>query len=114
MDLLFHDALCLADQEGEIRSFIVFTSLDGSINNSLMGTHPDHRGRGYGSLLMNHLFKYVKSLGFDWVVAFTVPPETKPSYQSTVKFYQKLGFKIKKLYTELWESGAVELVKELN
>ncbi len=113
-DLLFHDALCLLDQEGKIRSFIVFTSLDGSINISLMGTHPDFRDKGYGSILMDHLFEYVKSLGFDRVVAFTVPPDTKPSYESTVKFYKKLGFEIKKRYTELWESGAIELVKELN
>ncbi len=46
-DLMFHDALCLW-QDGELRSFIVFTSIDGSISITLMGTHPDHQGRGYG------------------------------------------------------------------
>lgn len=112
-DLLFHDALCLTDQKGVIRSFIVFTSLDGSINILLMGTHPAHQGKGYGSFLMNYLFEYAKGLGFDRVVAFTVLPETKPSYEPTVKFYQKLGFEIKKRYTEFWESGAIEMVKEL-
>jgi ribosomal protein S18 acetylase RimI-like enzyme len=112
-DLLFHDALCLINEERKIISFLVFTSLDGSINISLMGTHPDFRGEGYGSILMNHLFIYVKKIGFNRVVAFTVPPDTKPSYESTVKFYGKHGFEIKKHYTELWESGAIELVKEL-
>ncbi|MCL6592104.1 MAG: GNAT family N-acetyltransferase [Firmicutes bacterium] len=111
-DLLFHDALCLINQR-KIVSFLVFTSINGEINISLMGTHPDFRGKGFGSILINHLFQYVKDLGFNRVVAFTVPPDTKPSYDSTVKFYEKNGFKFKKRYNELWESGAIELVKEL-
>lgn len=112
-DLLFHNALCLLNQEGRLISFLVFTSLDGSINIILMGTHPDFIGKGYGSILMNHFFEYVKNLGFHRVVAFTVPPDIKPSYDSTVKFYKKHGFEIKKRYNELWESGAIELVKVL-
>ena len=112
-DLLFHDALCLLSQEGRLVSFLVFTSLDGSINITLMGTHPDFMGKGYGSILMNHFFEYVKSLKFHRIVAFTVPPDTKPSYDSTLKFYLKHGFEIKKRYYELWEYGAIELVKDL-
>jgi ribosomal protein S18 acetylase RimI-like enzyme len=111
-DLMFHDALCLIDK-GKILSFIVFTSLDGAIYISLMGTHPEFRNTGLGSMLINHLFKYVKSIGFKHIVVFTVPPEIKSSYQSTVKFYKKHGFKVKKIYHELWERGAIELVKEL-
>jgi xylan 1,4-beta-xylosidase len=112
-DLLFHDALCLVSQ-GKIISFLVFTSLDGSINILLMGTHPDFIGKGFGSILIRHFFQYIKSIGFHRIVVFTVPPDTKPSYDSTVKFYQKHGFEIKKRYNELWESGAIELVKEMN
>ncbi len=112
MDLMFQDALCLKKQE-EILSFIVFTSLDGSINISLMGTHPDFRNQGFGSVLIEYLFEYVKGLGFGQVTAFTVPPDRKPSYASTVAFYKKHGFRFKKRYNELWESGALEFVKEL-
>ncbi len=113
-DLLFHDAFGLLNQEGRLISFLVFTSLDGSINITLMGTHPDFIGKGYGSILMNHFFEYVRSLGFHKVVVFTVPPDTKPSYESTVEFYKKHGFEIKKRYNELWESGAIELAKVLS
>lgn len=111
-DLLFHDALCLFRQ-GKIVSFLVFTSLDGAINITLLGTHPDFRAQGLGSILMNHLFEHVKRLGFDRVVAFTVPPDVKPSYTPTVQFYQKHGFTLRKRYDNLWESGAIELVREL-
>lgn len=111
-DLLFHNVLCLLSQ-GKMVSFLIFTSLDGSINITLMGTHPDYRGKGYGSILINHFFEYVKNIGFDRVVVFTVPPDTKPAYDSTLNFYIKHGFEIKKRYTELWESGAIELTKKI-
>jgi ribosomal protein S18 acetylase RimI-like enzyme len=111
-DLPFHDALCLF-KEGALLSFIVFTSIDGEIQILLMGTHPEHQGKGYGSLLMNHFFHYIKTLGFSRIVALTVPPDTKPAYYSTVEFYEKHGFHLKRRYTELWETGAFELVKDL-
>lgn len=50
-DLLFHDAICLK-VDGSIASFIVFTCLDGTPNILLMGTKPDFRGMGLGSVLM--------------------------------------------------------------
>ena len=96
-----------------IASFIVFTSWEGSIYITLMGTHPDYRGRGLGSQLIQHFFKHVKQLGFDRIIALTVPPDFKPSYESTEKFYEKNGFVVTRRYNELWGSGAIELVKEL-
>lgn len=111
-DLMFQDVACLC-VNGEIVSFIMFTSLDGTININIMGTHPDYRGKGLGTAIMNYFFKYVKSLGFEEIKLFTVPPEVKPSYKETVDFYEKNGFKFKKKYTELWECGAIELIKNL-
>lgn len=111
-DLMFQDLMCLR-ADGRIASFIVFTSWDGSIYITLIGTHPDHRGRGLGSQLIQHFFEHVKQLGFDRIIALTVPPDVKPSYEPTVKFYEKNGFVLTRRYNELWGSGAIELVKEL-
>lgn len=111
-DLMFQDVVCLS-VHGLIVSFIMFTCLDGVINISIMGTDPEYRGKGLGTTIINYFFKYVKSLGFKHIRVFTVPPEVKVSYKETVRFYEKNGFKIEKRYTELWENGAIELIKDL-
>ncbi len=112
-DLMFHDALCLYE-DGQMQAFLVFTSLDGNLQITLMGTHPHCRGNGYGSLLMEHLFQHAASLGFEQVVAMTVPPDVKPAYQATLAFYRKHGFIVTRRYEELWENGALELIKRLS
>jgi GNAT superfamily N-acetyltransferase len=111
-DLMFQDVVCLS-VNGLIVSFIMFTCLDGIINISIMGTHPDYRGKGLGTAIINYFFEYVKSLGFKYIKVFTVPPDVKISYKETMSFYEKNGFKIVKRYTELWENGALELIKNL-
>ena len=112
-DLLFQDVLCVR-QDGRIRAFIMFTSHDGAIQITLMGTSREFRGRGFGSALMYRLVSHARELGFGEIVTFTVPPAAKPAYQATVGFYQKRGFRIVREYTELWQSGALELRKSLS
>lgn len=111
-DLLFHDAIC-AVENGRIRAFIMFTSHDGAIQITLMGTSPKCQGQGFGSALMERLVSHAKELGFSEIVTFTVPPTSKPAFQATVDFYRKRGFKVVKKYTELWQNGAWELRKSL-
>ena len=111
-DLMFQDAVCLSIN-GLIVSFIMFTCLDGTINISIMGTHPDYRGKGLGTAIIKYFFTYVRSLGFECIKVFTIPPDVKISYKETIDFYEKNGFKIEKRYNELWENGAVELLKNL-
>jgi len=53
-DLIFQDVLC-AESDGQVISFIVFTSAEGSISISLLGTDPRYHRRGFGSKLMLHL-----------------------------------------------------------
>ncbi|HTP11778.1 MAG TPA: GNAT family N-acetyltransferase [Anaerolineae bacterium] len=111
-DLLFQDAFCLYEN-GELRSFLVFTSWDGCLHITLMGTHPDYHGCGYGSRLMERFLQHARDLGFAKAVALTVPPEVKSAYRATMAFYRKHGFVETRCYHELWENGAVELVKDL-
>lgn len=112
-DLMFHDLLCL-EIDGQAASFIVFTSTESSIAITLMGTEPSHHRKGYGSVLLQHLFEHVKGMGFTTIFALTVPPRSKPAYQQTVDFYKKHGFQIKQEYTELWQGGTIKLVKVLS
>jgi hypothetical protein len=63
---------------------------------------------------MERLFQHATSLGFERVVAMTVPPDVKPAYQPTLAFYRKHGFIVTRHYQELWENGALELVKRLS
>jgi ribosomal protein S18 acetylase RimI-like enzyme len=109
-DLLFQDAFCLYET-GQLRSFLVFTGWDGGLHITLMGTHPGCRRQGYGSRLMERFLQHAQEMGFDRVVALTVPPDVKPAYQATIAFYTKHGFVETRRYRELWEQGAVELVK---
>jgi ribosomal protein S18 acetylase RimI-like enzyme len=111
-DIPFHDVLCLR-RESSVVSFIVFTSLDGAIQILLMGTHPDHRGQGFGSMLMRRLFDHAKRIGFQRVVTLTVPPDVKEAYGPTVRFYERHGFKLRARYADLWQTGAVELMAEI-
>jgi len=112
-DLLFHDVLC-AKQDGRTRAFLIFTSHDGMIQITLMGTSPEYHGQGFGSALLSHLDRHARDLGFDEIVTFTVPPSSNPAYRSTVEFYEKHGFRVVKKYTELWRSGAWELRKAIS
>lgn len=111
-DLLFQDVIC-AEVDGRLRSFLVFTSWEGSISITLMGTHPDYRGMGLGTQLIHALFVHASELGFERVTLLTVPPDAKPQYEHTIKFYKQHGFSVAKRYSEIWGSGAIEMCKNL-
>ncbi|MGE5250217.1 MAG: GNAT family N-acetyltransferase [Bacteroidota bacterium] len=112
-DLGFQDVMILKEA-GRIVSFIMFTCLDGTIQLSLMGTRLESRTKGYGSILINRFCEHIKSIGFNKIMVYTVPPDTKPAYSATLAFYQKHGFRITRRFDELWESGAIQLVKDLS
>lgn len=111
-DLLFQDVLILRTAT-RIESFIMYTCLDGIIQLSLMGTRLGSREKGFGSILLEAFFNHIKEMGFKRIMVYTVPPDTKPAYSSIVRFYQKHGFQILRRYNELWENGALQLMKEL-
>jgi ribosomal protein S18 acetylase RimI-like enzyme len=111
-DLMFHDVLCL-QRDKKILSFLMFTSRDGMMDITLFGTRLEYQRQGLGSKLIEHFFNYARGLGFETATAMTVPEDVKPAYGSTMRFYKKHGFKLVKRYNELWESGALLLVKKL-
>jgi ribosomal protein S18 acetylase RimI-like enzyme len=111
-DLLFQDVLCATLDEC-IRAFVMFTSHDGALQITLMGTHLEYRGRGIGSKLMERLVAHARSLGFDELVTLTVPPASRPAFKSTLDFYIEHGFNVAREYPGLWQSGAIELRKRL-
>ena len=112
-DLGFQDAFVLK-QEGKVLSFIVYTCIDGSIHITLMGTRPDLMGMGLGSTLLEGFFNHVKGLGFDRIITYTVPPDKKPVYSNTLRFYERHGFTLARRFDELWEAGALQMIKNLD
>lgn len=113
LDLQFHRVLYLKS-ENDIISFIVFTCLDGTPQIMLMATKRKYVSKGYGKICMQYFTEHIKSLGFKDIDVMTVPPQTKPVYASTLKFYRNSGFIIVKEYSELWESGAIKLRKSFD
>ena len=111
-DLGFQDVMILKASR-RIVSFIMFTCLDGTIQISLMGTRLEARANGYGSVLINKFCEHIQSMGFHQIMVYTVPPDRKPAYSSTIRFYQQHGFRITRHFEEVWESGAIQLVKDL-
>jgi ribosomal protein S18 acetylase RimI-like enzyme len=111
-DLGFQDVMILKEA-GRIISFIMYTCLDGTIQISLMGTRMGSMGKGCGSMLMKEFCEHIKAMGFNRIIVHTVPPDKKPAYASTLRFYQKHGFRIIRRYDELWESGAFKLERDL-
>ncbi len=112
-DLGYQDVMILK-QAGRIVSFIMFTCLDGTIHLSLMGTRLESRTRGFGSILINKFCEHIQSLGFNRIIVYAVPPDKKPAYSATLRFYQRHGFRITRRFEELWDCGAIQLVKELS
>jgi ribosomal protein S18 acetylase RimI-like enzyme len=111
-DLMFHDVFCL--QKGrKILSFILFTSWDGMMYISLMGTQSEFQGKGLGSRLMEQFLQHARGLGFQNAAVMTIPEDVKPIYGPTIRFYEKHGFKIAKRTNEIWENGALLLIKKL-
>jgi len=111
-DLQFHDVFCLK-RDKKILSFLIFTSRDGFLDISLFATRQEFQGQGLGSKLIECFFNHAQNLGFKTVSVMTVPPDVKPAYGPTLRFYEKHGFKIEKRSNALWESGALLLFKNL-
>jgi ribosomal protein S18 acetylase RimI-like enzyme len=111
-DLYYQDLVVLYIN-GQIESFIIFTCIDGYITITLIATRYKNRNKGYGTILYKYFEKEMIKNGFKHFLVQTVPEEANANFHDTIEFYKKQGYKINKLYKELWENGALELIKEI-
>ena len=110
IDLHFQDMFVLYDNN-KVKSFLIFTCIDGYITITLFATNCEDRNKGFGSILYNSFEKYCVKKGFRKFQLQTKPPDIIENYHSTVKFYEKHGYRIKKIYKEFWENGAIQMEK---
>jgi GNAT superfamily N-acetyltransferase len=111
-DLYYQDLVVLYINR-KIESFIIFTCIDGYITITLIATRYKNRNKGYGTILYKYFEKEMIKNGFKHFLVQTVPEEANTNFHDTIEFYKKQGYKINKLYKELWENGALELIKEI-
>ena len=60
--------------------------------------HPDHQGKGFGSMLTNFRIEKIKE--FESVKTIRVRTS-----QLAFKFYEKFGFKLKEIVKDYWAEG---------
>ena len=113
IDLYYQDLFVLYDKN-KVKSFIIFTCIDGYITITLFATKNEDRNKGYGSILYNSFEKHCIKNGFNQFLLQTKPPQIFQNYKSTINFYEKHGYKITKIYKELWENGAIQMEKNVN
>jgi ribosomal protein S18 acetylase RimI-like enzyme len=110
VDLYYQDLFVLYEKN-KIKSFIIFTCIDGYITITLFATNYVDRNKGYGTILYKKFEKHCINNGFNKFLIQTVPEEVNINFHDTIKFYEKHGYKITKKYKELWENGAIEMEK---
>jgi ribosomal protein S18 acetylase RimI-like enzyme len=110
-DIYFHDVFALFS-ENDLKSFIIHTCLDGYITILLFATKYNERNLGYGKYVYKRFEEYYIEKGYNKYLLQTRPPEVMPN-NDTIEFYKKIGYKITKIYTELWENGCIEMTKEI-
>ncbi len=97
-DLEYQQLLALEDEDNNIVSFLIFTSLRGIITETNIGTDSDYRHQGYASALMLEFKQRMKLAGFDYVYAEVKDPERFELCYSTAAFLEENGFR--KLYID--------------
>ena len=70
-----------------------------------MGVKTNHQRKGIGSKLFNELLNYARIEGVKFIHVKTVEEGRYPEYDSTNKFYQKLGFEKLEVLSNLWDEN---------
>lgn len=71
----------------------------------VMGVKTNHQRKGIGSKLFNELLNYARIEGVKFIHVKTVEEGRYPEYDSTNKFYQKLGFEKLEVLSNLWDEN---------
>lgn len=75
------------DRSGVIVGYGGLWKIDGEAHVSTIATHPDHRGRGYGEILLAGMFRKALRLKAEYLVL-----EVRVSNAVAQNLYQKYGF----------------------
>lgn len=92
----------VAEVENKILGFITFSSQDGEARINWFGVNPDEHRKRIGSKLLAKVETFVKKIGINKIIVETVVEQNPSdgSYDKTIKFYDKNGFKIRKKYSQ--------------
>ena len=81
-------AFCIPSEDSRIIAGCNGSIIYGSIYTDQLWVHPDHRKRGLGQRLMNHVHDHGRKQGCTMATVNTM------GFQNAEKFYQKLGYEV--------------------
>jgi ribosomal-protein-alanine N-acetyltransferase len=98
-------------ETGELTGYIIFWQIGEEVQISNFAVHPDLRGKGLGSSVLNRVLGIIKERGARVVIL-----EVRESNNSARFLYEKLGFEaagIRKNYYSRPDEDAVVMVKRI-
>lgn len=85
----------VADEDGEVRSFLTWVDADGAAEITWMASHADHRRRGLGRDLIAALATALRERGVGELRVKTLSSRhPDPGYGQTRAFYAAMGFEV--------------------
>lgn len=76
------------EYDGSIVAYVGLWLIHEDIHITNIAVDPEHRDKGLGKKLLKFLILYAKSKGYKYITL-----EVRPSNETAVKLYEKLGFK---------------------
>ena len=86
----------IAEENSEIRGFIIISSLEGTVWINWIGVDPQYHGISIGTQLLEHTEKKLRELGVKKIRVDTVVEQSPAdgTYDKTLQFYLKNRFKL--------------------
>jgi ribosomal protein S18 acetylase RimI-like enzyme len=102
-------AVC-EDSESRVQGYICWGPVpltQGSYDIYWVATHPDSQGKGFGGSLIAHVENCIKE---EKGRLLFIETSSKESYENTVRFYRRLGFKEASRIRDFYDVGDDKLV----
>jgi len=86
----------IAEEADNVQGFLILSSLEGQVWINWMGVDRQNHGHSIGTQLLAHAEEFLQTLGIQELRVNTVVEQTPldGSYDRTVHFYQKNGYRI--------------------